>query len=176
LVEGARKSLLERGVEGTTIADIASVADVPVGNVYYYFKTKDELVEAAIEAHAAEMRARLAELERHRRPEARLKALARLWADQADVVARYGCPQGTLCQELHKREDGLDRKAAVLLETSVDWAEQQFAMMGRRDARELAVELVARIQGTSLLTHTFRDAGIMVRHARRTEHWIDSLR
>lgn len=176
LVEGARQVLHQQGVEGTTIADIASVADVPVGNVYYYFKTKDELVEAAIEAHESELRERLGELERHRSPEARLKALARLWADLADLVARYGCPQGSLCQELHKRDDGLDRKAAALLAISVDWAEEQFAMMGRRDAHELAVELVARVQGISLLTNSFRDPGIMVRHSRRTERWIESLR
>jgi AcrR family transcriptional regulator len=175
-VQAARQTFHRRGVEGTTIADIASVADVPVGNVYYYFKTKDELVEAAIDAHAAEMRTRLAELERHRRPEARLKALARLWADLADEVARYGCPQGSLCHDLHKRDDGLDRKAATLLSISVDWAEEQFAMMGRRDARELAIDLVARIQGTSLLANSFRDPDIMVRHSRRTERWIDSLR
>jgi TetR/AcrR family transcriptional regulator, transcriptional repressor for nem operon len=31
-----------KGVERTTLADVAQAADVPVGNVYYYFKTKDE--------------------------------------------------------------------------------------------------------------------------------------
>ena len=49
-------------------------------------------------------------------------------------------------------------------------------MMGRRDARELAVELVARVQGTSLLASSFYDPSIMVRYSRRTERWIDSLR
>src|SRR5262245_14910613 len=176
LIEGARQVVHQQGVEATTIADIASVADVPVGNVYYYFKTRDELVGAAIEAHATEIRARLAELERHGRPEARLKALTRLWADQADLVARYGCPQGSLCQELHKRDDGLDREAAAHLGILVGWAEEQFATLGRRDAHDLALELVARVQGTALLTNSFRDPDIMVRHSRRTERWIDSLR
>ena len=47
----ACRVLHEQGVERTTLADIALAADVPVGNVYYYFKTKDQLVEAAIKAH-----------------------------------------------------------------------------------------------------------------------------
>ncbi|GAA3114595.1 hypothetical protein GCM10020254_71350 [Streptomyces goshikiensis] len=48
--------LHEQGVATTTLADIARAADVPVGNVYYYFKTKDQLVEAAIDAHAQHLR------------------------------------------------------------------------------------------------------------------------
>jgi AcrR family transcriptional regulator len=175
LVEGAREVLHRQGVEATTLADIAAVADVPIGNVYYYFKTKDELVQAALEAHAREITTRLAGFERLRDPRARLKALARTWSELAEVVARHGCPQGTLCTELQKRGEGLDRQAAQLLALSVDWAEQQFALMGRRDARDLAVELIARFQGIALLTNSFRDPDIMKRHTRRTVRWIDSL-
>jgi len=44
LVDGACRAFYEQGVEHTTLADIARIADVPLGNVYYYFKTKDDLV------------------------------------------------------------------------------------------------------------------------------------
>ncbi|MBO0730160.1 MAG: helix-turn-helix transcriptional regulator, partial [Acidimicrobiaceae bacterium] len=44
LVAAARDVCHRQGVEKTTLADIAEAADVPVGNVYYYFKTKDDLV------------------------------------------------------------------------------------------------------------------------------------
>jgi AcrR family transcriptional regulator len=50
LVAGAREVLHAQGVERTTLADIAHDADVPVGNVYYHFKTKDALIEAAVES------------------------------------------------------------------------------------------------------------------------------
>ena len=175
LVEGARRVLHEQGVEGTTLADISEAADVPVGNVYYYFKTKDELVEAAVDAHADEIQTRLAEFERHRTPVARLKALALFSTELADQVARYGCPHGTLCQELAKRDDDLERRAAKLVALTVDWAEDQFRLMGKRDARDLAVGLVASIQGTSLLTSSFRDPDIMTRQADRLARWIDEL-
>ncbi len=175
LVESARVVLHRQGVQKTTIADVATVADVPVGNVYYYFKTKDDLVEAAIEAHAREIQAALASFERHRTPQARLKAFVRSWVDQADVAARYGCPHGCLSQELDKRDDGLDQKAAELLALFVDWTEQQLRLMGKRDARDLAMTLVATFQGASLLTNSFRDPQILVRQSRRLERWIDSL-
>jgi TetR/AcrR family transcriptional regulator, transcriptional repressor for nem operon len=175
LVEGARRVLHEQGVDATTLADIAEAADVPVGNVYYYFKTKDELIEATIDAHADHIQTALAKFERHRTPRARLKALPLSWPEMADQVARYGCEHGTLCQELAKRDDGLDRRAAKLMALTVDWAEEQFRLMGRRDARDLAVGLVAAIQGTALLTSSFRDPEIMTRQAHRLARWIDEL-
>src|SRR5919108_839115 len=175
LVEGARRVLHEQGVEATTLADIAKAAGVPVGNVYYYFKTKDELIEAAIDAHADNIQSLLVAFERHRTPRARLEALALSWTDMAEQVARYGCPHGTLCQELAKRDDGLDRRAAKLMALTVDWAEEQFRLMGKRDARDLAVGLIAAIQGTALLTSSFHDPEIMTRQAHRLARWIDEL-
>ena len=148
---------------------------MPVGNVYYYFKTKDELIEAAIDAHADQIQTVLAEFDRHAPLPARLKALALSWTEMAEQVARYGCQHGTLCQELAKRDDGLDRRAAKLMALTVDWAEEQFRLMGRRGARDLAVGLVAAIQGTALLTSSFRDPEIRTRQAHRLARWIDEL-
>ena len=175
LVAGARDVIHQQGVEKTTIADIAQAADVPVGNVYYYFKTKDELVAAAIDSRAREVRALLESLKRGRSPKARLRALVRELMAQRELTARYGCPLGSLCSELDKRTDGLDSTCAQLLELPIDWAEQQFRSMGRRDARDLAVALIASYQGIALLTNTFRDPELMNREGRRLERWIDSL-
>jgi TetR/AcrR family transcriptional regulator, transcriptional repressor for nem operon len=175
LIGGALQALHAQGVESTTLADIAALADVPVGNVYYYFKTKDELVEAVIAAHAEEIETRLAALEHHRTPKARLKAFVRMLTEQRELAARYGCPQGSLCSELDKRDDELSRSCAQLIRRPIEWAEQQFREMGRRDARELAVALIASYQGISLLTNTFREPDLMAREGRRLERWIDSL-
>jgi TetR/AcrR family transcriptional regulator, transcriptional repressor for nem operon len=175
LVDGARQVLHAQGVEASTLADIAAAADVPLGNVYYYFKTKDELVEAAIEAHAADIRAFLASFERHRTPRARLKAFVRALVEQRDLAARSGCPHGTLCSELAKHDDGLRDVAPQLIQIPLDWAEQQFRELGRRDARDLAIALIASYQGISLLTNTFRDPTLMEREGRRLERWIDGL-
>jgi TetR/AcrR family transcriptional repressor of nem operon len=178
LVAAACRVLHEQGVERTTLADIALAADVPVGNVYYYFKTKDQLVEAAINAHGNDLRAALSALDRRRTPQARLKGLIGALVEQRDLAARYGCPFGTLACELDKRPDGLDRTAADVLGILADWAEQQFRSMGfgdQAEARDLAIALIASYQGISLLTNTFRDAELMVREGRRLERWIDSL-
>ncbi len=175
LAAAAARVFHEQGVEKTTIADIARSADVPVGNVYYYFKTKDQLVEAAIGAQRHALRDLIAVLEQHDAPQDRLKALVRSWVDQRDMAARFGCPTGTLAAELGKRADGLDREVAVGLRELIDWVERQFAAMNREDADELAVALIASYQGISLLTNTFHEPGLMAAEGRRLERWIDSL-
>ena len=166
--------LHEQGVEKTTIADVAAAADVPVGNVYYYFKTKDELVEAVVDRHVEDLRAMLASLERHRTPQARLKALIRALADQREIVAAHGCPHGSLCSELDKRDDQ-ERIAAPLVQIPIDWATEQFRQLGRRDARDLGVALIAAYHGAALLTNTLRDPQVLAREGRRLERWIDEL-
>jgi TetR/AcrR family transcriptional regulator, transcriptional repressor for nem operon len=175
LVDGARLVLHQQGVEKTTIADIAQAADVPVGNVYYYFKTKDELVQAAIDAQAEGIKTKLASFDRHRSPKARLKAFVRSITDQREAAALYGCPHGTLCSELGKRDDDLERATGMLMQLFIDWAEEQFRSMGRRDAHDLAVAIIASYQGIMLLTNTFRQPELISREARRLERWIDSL-
>ncbi|MGW2436418.1 TetR/AcrR family transcriptional regulator [Streptomyces goshikiensis] len=175
LANAAAQVLHEQGVATTTLADIARAADVPVGNVYYYFKTKDQLVEAAIDAHAQHLRQLISVLDALPTPQDRLKALLGGWVEQREVTARYGCPTGTLASELDKRADGLDANIAEVMRVLLDWAEEQFRAMGRADARELAVALIAAYQGISLLTNTFRDPGLMASEGRRLERWIDSL-
>ena len=69
----------------------------------------------------------------------------------------------------------MSTSGAELLRLPVDWAEQQFRSMGRRDARDLAVALIASYQGIMLLTNTFREPELIVREARRLERWIESL-
>src|ERR1700722_16858166 len=78
LLAAAADLLYRQGVEKTTLADIAQAADVPLGNIYYYFKTKDAIVDPAVEAHVRGIKEMLASLDRrYRNPKGRLKALFR---------------------------------------------------------------------------------------------------
>jgi AcrR family transcriptional regulator len=175
LVASAGDLLHRQGVAATTLAQVADAADVPPGNVYYYFKAKDDLVRAVIESRAEQVTAMLDSLQPRRGPAARLKALAQQWVAMRDLVARYGCPFGTLAAELDRREDGLDREAAKPIGLILDWAEDQFRQLGRRDARELAIAFFSGVQGGALLANALRDADLMTRQVRHLERWIDAL-
>jgi AcrR family transcriptional regulator len=176
LIASAAELLYRQGVETTTLADIALSADVPLGNVYYYFKTKDEIIDAVVQAHLQTIRSTLAAIESdHRTPKGRLKALVKVLAGQTDLITEYGCPQGTLCSELNKRGSGSDHCAPELIRIPLAWVQDQFRLMGRRDAYDLAVTLIAAYQGTALLTNTLADPTLMARESRRLSRWIDSL-
>src|ERR671930_399692 len=156
LVESATALFHEQGVHRTTLAEVAERAEVPLGNVYYYFKTKDELLGAVLDGYLEQAAALIASFERSRTPQARLKALVRNWVDMRDHVVRHGCPMGTLCAELDKSEGGLDRQAAEVMARIIDWSEDQFRQLGRPDADA-------------------RDLAILSRQSRHLERWIDSL-
>jgi TetR/AcrR family transcriptional regulator, transcriptional repressor for nem operon len=49
IVAAADRLFYERGFQATSFSDIAEAAGVPKGNFYYYFKTKDALLEGVID-------------------------------------------------------------------------------------------------------------------------------
>src|ERR671937_235053 len=100
LVESATALFHEQGVQSTTLAEVAERAEVPLGNVYYYFKTKDELLGAVLAGYQEQAAALIASFERSRSPQARLKALVHNWVDMRDAVVRHGCPMGTLFADI----------------------------------------------------------------------------
>jgi TetR/AcrR family transcriptional regulator, transcriptional repressor for nem operon len=176
LIAAAMQLVHQQGIERTTLADIAKAADVPVGNVYYYFKTKDEVIAAVIDAHAQQVRATLAAIEAdHRSPRSRLKALVREFTARSEIVADYGCPLGSLCSELDKRVRESSLPAAELMRLPIEWAEDQLRSLGRPDARDLAFDLMAVYEGSALLANTMHDPSVLSRAARRISHWIDTL-
>jgi TetR/AcrR family transcriptional repressor of nem operon len=175
LIAAARTTLYEQGVERTTLADIANAADVPVGNVYYYFKTKAELVAAVIEGNETRSQEAIAVLDRRRTPKARLRGLIDLWIDQRESLTAHGCPFGTLSTELGKGADALAPESARLFVRLLDWIERQFRELGRRDARELAVTLLSTYEGVTVLANVLGDEDLIKMEGRRLERWIESL-
>ncbi|MEV5848214.1 TetR/AcrR family transcriptional regulator [Streptomyces sp. NPDC051985] len=180
LMAAAARVLHEQGVERTTLADIAREAEVPVGNVYYYFKTKDELVRAALAEHTAHLDELTGRLDELADPRDRLKGLIAAWVEQRDVAARFGCPTGTLAAELGKRADGtLDAEAGAVIRRLLEWAARQFRELGLSgpdtEPDDLALTLVAGYQGMSLLAHALRDPDVTTREGARLLHWLDGL-
>lgn len=176
LVAAAMQLVHQQGIERTTLADIAQAADVPAGNVYYYFKAKDDVIAAVIDAHARQIKATLASIDaRHRSPKSRLKAFVREFTGQSEIVAQYGCPLGSLCSELDKRVREPALPVAELMRLLIGWADDQFRSLGRPDAPDLAFDLLAAYEGSALLANTMHDPEVLSRAARRINRWIDTL-
>jgi len=101
--------------------------------------------------------------------------MVREFGSRSELVADFGCPLGSLCSELDKRGMQAGFATAELLHLLVDWAEDQFRSLGRHDAHDLAIDLIAAYEGSALLANTLRDPGVLSGSARRADRWLDEL-
>ena len=177
LVDAAKTMFYQQGVTRSTLADIAQQAQVPLGNVYYHFRTKDALIEAVIQAHVQELQSMLASWQQYASPRERLLKLLLTSRDEGNMLARYGCPHGSLCQELDKDENSLAHIASHLFQVYLDWTEAQFHQLGKneQEAKDLAIDLISSLQGIYILTNSFRSPELLEQKLQRLEAWVRTL-
>jgi AcrR family transcriptional regulator len=176
LMEAARSLIHQQGFNQTTLADIAKESGVPLGNVYYYFKTKDEIARAVIDDYRQRIERMLREVEeKEPDPRKRLLFLVRRTSSVKDQIASHGCPVGSLCQELNKAYTPLAAQADDIIRAEIKWATEQFRQLGKKDAADLAVQLIASLQGVSLLANAMQSPDMAGRQLTRLCNWIDEL-
>jgi AcrR family transcriptional regulator len=176
LIETAARLTHERGFNRTSLADIAQESAVPLGNVYYYFKTKEALGEALVARLAGRYERLCGRWEADADPRIRLEAFIQMTIDNRATLARRGCPIGTLCTELHKDGGPLADHASQLFAELLKWIEAQFRTLGKgEESPDLAVHLLSALQGATLLAHTFHSTRYVEREAERLKKWIHAL-
>jgi TetR/AcrR family transcriptional regulator, transcriptional repressor for nem operon len=176
LLQAAEKTTYRYGFGSTAIAAIAKEARIPLGNVYYYFKTKDEIGDAIVELRVSRFKKLLQELDKADSPAERLCGFVQIKINNRETLARSGCPVGTLCSELQKHGGAVAKKSRVLFAEALAWMEAQFKALGKgADSRGLAVHLLSATQGVSVLAHTFHDPGMIEMEATRLREWIRAL-
>lgn len=165
-----------QGYRKTTLADIAAESGVPLGNVYYYFRTREEIGEAILAQRDGQFAAQREELDGLSTPLARLVAFVDSTVANAPMVARNGCPMGSLSAEMLKEGGTLADRSRSLFAAPLTWMTDQFRAMGRiADADDLALQLLATLQGAMLLTHSFREPALLEREGKRLNTWLKEM-
>jgi AcrR family transcriptional regulator len=176
LLDAALKLSYEQGFAATTLAHVANQADVPLGNVYYYFRTKEALGESLVQQRLDDSRALRARWDERADPRGRLEAFVQMTRDNRRQLARSGCPIGSLCTELHKSGGPLAGQSRELFAELLSWLETQFRALGQGpESPRLAVHLLSVLQGATVLTHSFGTPKYVEAEARRMTDWIRSL-
>lgn len=174
LIAAAFEVFYRQGFGASSLAQIAQQAEVPLGNVYYYFKTKDSLLQAVVDCHLQEVQQALKTAEQEPTAEDRLVALFRLFSEGAEQMAQYGCPVGSLVQELEKLGGPLGQVAARPLDLQRQWLQRQFVELGQGEqAESLALAFLCNGQGAVLIAHALRDPEVL---RRRCAEMIDDIR
>ena len=176
IVDSADRLFYRQGYEHTSFSDIADAVQISRGNFYYHFKSKDEILDAVINARLANTRNMLDqwEIEGHE-PADRIRSFIHiLIANRADIK-RYGCPVGTLCSELAKLNHASQGEANKLLTLFRTWLRRQFSLLGRAaDADALAMHLLARSQGVATLASAFHDEKFIKQEVKQMCDWLRS--
>ena len=174
IVEAADQLFYRRGYARTSFSDIADAVKISRGNFYYHFKSKDEILDAVIEARLTATRNMLEEWEAEAtRPEERIRRFIRILIMNRGKIKRYGCPVGTLCTELAKLDHASQSTANKLFTLFRGWLRKQFKLLGREtDADSLAMHLLARSQGVATLANAFHDEKFIREEVRLMDDWL----
>lgn len=164
-----------RGFERTTIGDIAEEAGVAPGSVYYYFKTKDDVGRAIVDAMMRRYSAELAAWEASDDPAQRLLAYVGMYVRDADNVTRHGCPIGSMCADLRKFDADLGDQAAGVFRMSLAWAAEQFGALGASDPEAEAMRFLTEIQGAAVLANALGDDSPLTAAAARIEDRLAAM-
>lgn len=180
IVEAADRLFYVRGYNQTSFSDISDATGLPRGNFYYYFKTKEDILDAVVESridgfvqilHACSQS--LAD------PRARLLAFVRVPLQNVDQVLQYGCPIGSLSTELSKSsaQDGARVHMTAVFNLLRQWSATQMVAIGIAEQRadQLAMDLLARMQGVVLIANIYMDAEFLQRACRDVESWLVNL-
>lgn len=177
LVEAADTLFHQQGVSNTTLANIATLADVPLGNVYYYFKSKDSIILAVIERRKRQLAALFSDWNANIDVKGRLVSLIEYAGSLAEESSKFGDSLGSLCQELGKQGGSIGQSASQLMNEIILWCEKQFKLLGKSDddSSKLALNLVASLQGINLITLTFKDPNYIARQGQYLQQWLEAI-
>ena len=175
LVRSADALILKQGFKQTTLAHIAEDSGVPLGNVYYYFKSKEEIGKTVIENRVQHVRQMLEGAATAASPKDRLYAVLEYPLSIQETLTTSGCPLGTLAYELSRVDSTLQPASRQLISTMLDWSTEQFQQMGKADAHDLGLQFVSNLQGMSLMANTLGDPEVITRMVERTRRWLDTL-
>lgn len=177
IIETADALFYKQGFSHTSFSDISDALDMSKGNFYYYFKTKDDILDAVIEKRCEMTRQDLAHWDSMESdPRKRLKKYIAILTESQEMIEKHGCPLGSMCTELSKLHHEQLSNASEQFEVYREWLEQQFKLLGhKKDARILSLHLLSRGQGIALITNTYSDKLFLQHEAAEIIKWIDEL-
>lgn len=177
ILSAANRLFYEQGYNHTSFSEIAEAAAIPRGNFYYYFKSKDDILNAVIDARLSRLRDMLEQWgQQYPEPRRRLKRFVDILVNEEQNIVRYGCPMGTLNAELGKTQAELQGRAAEMFNLLADWLKAQFLALGHGNkARAHALHLLAAAQGITIIAHVYADSKFLNREALQLKDWIESL-
>jgi len=173
LVNAAADQFHRGGLHATALADVARAAEVPPGNMFYYFRTKDALSQAVVTDWTERVERSLVEIDAQSgEPRHRLALFLDRLESRGPTYALHGCPLAGLARDL--RQQAIDPVlAAAPFERLLGWLEAQLATAGDREPTVHARFILAAIQGAYVLAHASGEAAVVGDVRRCIDAWLE---
>ena len=177
LVSAAAERFHRQGYAGTSLADVARAAGLSAGNVFYYFRTKEELAHAVVDAWCDRLAAHLATLDEEPDGWVRLRRYVAGAAERRDGYVSLGCPLAGLARDLPRESEALKADVPRLYAVQRDWVREQFLRLGftPEEAASHASFLMASFNGAILLAYAQSDDGMIVSGVESLQGWLRQL-
>ena len=177
IVDAADHLFYSRGYNQTSFSDISDETGIPRGNFYYYFKTKEDILAAVVDARLVEFKEMLKSCETATTdPLERLHALTQFPLQREAQVLQYGCPIGSLSSELVKEQDTeiSHARLTAVFDLLKSWIEEQLSKLGQNTrSDEVAKDLLAKIQGVIIIANVYNDADFLHRGIKDIQSWLN---
>ncbi len=176
IIAAADQLFYEHGFAHTSFADVAAAVEISRGNFYHHFKSKDDILDSVITLRLVKTQEMLERWEAEgSSPAERIHGFVGILIANRKSIMAHGCPVGSLCNELAKLEHEAHVAAREIFALFRDWLTRQFAAGGRkRDAKTLALHLLARSQGVATLANAFSDEAFIRAEVRDMCQWVDA--
>ena len=113
----------------------------------------------------------------HETPRDRLYAYADMMVQLKEDIYKHGCPIGSACSELIKMGNINQTNATDMIVLFRDWITKQIIELEykKQKADQLALHLISRTQGISLMANAFEDKSFLMREVDQLKEWIRRL-
>ena len=177
IIEAARDLFYHQGYGATSYADIAQETGFGKGNIHYYFNSKEDILRAVTQARMQMFKNVLQEWSLEcGTPYDCLERFVDLLANNAENLSKFGCPIGTLNDELGKTNAALQEEARQMFDLFLRWLEARFkALFPPKQAREHAEHLLIMAQGISVLAHAYNDPALVKRQSKIVRRWLKDI-
>lgn len=150
---------------------------MPLGSVYYYFKTKEDVAQAVIGALSEHYQDLQRYWERPGDAKGSILAFVDTIVGKADTLKRYGCPIGSLGTELGKEGNAQARDLGRIFDGTLTWMSAKFSALGcdAATAAGHAHHVLTVLEGATLLSHVSGSRDSIDREAERLRTWIEAF-